>query len=506
VVCRVSGGGRGVFDIDEEGVLNMILSDVRTLRFFVNGTWEESSGEARTVMNPSTGEVIARVPFATAAEVDRTVRAAHEAFLKWREVPVVERVQVLYRYKALLEKHTDHVARILATENGKVFEDAKTEVKRAIQMVEVACGMPTLMMGDSLENVSRGIDSQSIRQPLGVCAGITPFNFPAMVPMWMFPFAIACGNSFILKPSEKVPMTPTRTAELLEEAGIPAGVFNVIHGGKASVDALMAHPLVRAVSFVGSSPIAKYVYEESAKHGKRVQALGGAKNHLVVMADADMDKSVEAIMSSAFGAAGERCLAGSVLVPVGEAAGPLLEKLVAAAKALPVGDSMDAGTGMGPLVTGEHRDKVAGYIENGVAEGAQALCDGRSAAKGSEGFFLGPTIFDHVTPKMTIAREEIFGPVLAVIRAKTLDEAITLVNSSEFGNTTSIFTSDGKSAREYCSRVECGMVGVNIGVAAPMAFFPFSGWKQSFFGDLHAHGKDAVAFYTEQKVIMTRWF
>jgi malonate-semialdehyde dehydrogenase (acetylating)/methylmalonate-semialdehyde dehydrogenase len=486
----------------------MIASDVRTLKFFVNGEWEDSVSQTHPVSNPSTGEVIAHVPFATGAEVDRVVRAAHEAFLKWREVPVVERIQVLYRYKALLEKYTDDVARVLATENGKVFDDARTEVKRAIQMVEVACGMPTLMMGDSIENVSRGIDSKSIRQPLGVCAGITPFNFPAMVPMWMFPFAIACGNSFILKPSEKVPMTPERTAELLDEAGIPAGVYNVIHGGKASVDALMAHPLVRAVSFVGSSPVAKYVYEQSAKHGKRVQALGGAKNHLVVMPDADLDKSVEAIMSSAFGAAGERCLAGSVLVPVGEAAAPLLEKLVAAAKVLEIGDSMKSGTGMGPLVTGEHRDKVAGFIEKGVAEGAKPLCDGRSksAAANSGGFFLGPTIFDNVTPQMTIAREEIFGPVLSVIRVKTLDEAIALVNSSEFGNTTSIFTGDGKSAREYCSRIECGMVGVNIGVAAPMAFFPFSGWKQSFFGDLHAHGKDAVGFYTEQKVIMTRWF
>jgi malonate-semialdehyde dehydrogenase (acetylating)/methylmalonate-semialdehyde dehydrogenase len=483
----------------------MIASDVRTLKFLVNGKWEDSASEAHPVTNPSTGEVIARVPFATAAEVDRVVRAAQEAFLKWREVPVVERVQVMYRYKTLLEKYTEDVASVLATENGKVLDDARTEVKRGIQMVEVACGMPTLMMGDSLENVSRGIDSKTIRQPLGVCAGITPFNFPAMVPMWMFPFAIACGNSFILKPSEKVPMTPTRTAELLDDAGVPAGVYNVIHGGKAAVDALMAHPLVRAVSFVGSSPVAKYVYEESAKHGKRVQALGGAKNHLVVMPDADLDKSVEAIMSSAFGAAGERCLAGSVLVPVGAAAEPLLAKLVAAAKALEIGDSMKAGTGMGPLVTGEHRDKVAGYIEKGVAEGAKPLCDGRGTAP-SNGFFLGPTIFDNVTPSMTIAREEIFGPVLSVIRVKTLDDAIALVNSSEFGNTTSIFTGDGKSAREYCSRIECGMVGVNIGVAAPMAFFPFSGWKQSFFGDLHAHGKDAIAFYTEQKVIMTRWF
>ena len=484
----------------------MIASAVRTLKNFGAGRWESSAGESHPVTNPSTGEIIAQVPFATPAEVDKTVRAAHEAYLKWREVPVVDRVQVLYRYKALLEEHLDEVARILSTENGKTLADATMEVRRSIQMVEVACGMPSLMMGDSIENVSRGIDSQTIRQPLGVCAGITPFNFPSMVPMWMFPFAIACGNSFVLKPSEKVPLTPQRTAELLEEAGIPAGVYNVIHGGRETTNALMTRPLVRAVSFVGSSPVAKHVYETSAKAGKRVQALGGAKNHLVVMPDADLDKSVEAIMSSAFGAAGERCLAGSVLVPVGDVAKPLLEKLLAAANALQVGDSVAPGVGMGPLVTGEHRDKVAGYIEKGLAEGAKPLCDGRNRARESEGFFLGPTIFDGVTPTMMIAREEIFGPVLSVIRAKTLDEAIALVNGSEFGNTTSIFTSDGKSARDYASRVECGMVGVNIGVAAPMAFFPFSGWKNSFFGDLHAHGKDAVAFYTEQKVIMTRWF
>ncbi|HEV8145094.1 MAG TPA: CoA-acylating methylmalonate-semialdehyde dehydrogenase [Bryobacteraceae bacterium] len=485
----------------------MIATDVRTLKFYVNGKWEEAAGSAlHPVTNPATGDVIAQVPYATAAQVDRVARTAHAAFLKWREVPVIDRVQIFYKYKALLDKHADEVARILSTENGKTLDDARMSVKRAIQMVEVACGMPSLMMGDSLENVSKGIDCHTIRQPLGVCAGITPFNFPAMVPMWMFPFAIACGNCFILKPSEKVPMTPTRTAELLDEAGVPPGVYSVIHGDKVAVDALIQHPLVRAISFVGSTPVAKYIYEQSAAHGKRVQALGGAKNHLVVMADADMDKSVEAIMSSAFGAAGERCLAGSILVPVGDAAGPLLEKLVAKTKALKVGDGTDPATEMGPLVTDAHRKKVLGYIEKGVAEGATPLCDGREAARDCSGFFAGPTIFDNVTPQMTIAKEEIFGPVLSVMRVKTLDDAIDLVNSSPFGNTTSIFTGDGKAARDYASRIECGMVGVNIGVAAPMAFFPFSGWKQSFFGDLHAHGKDAIAFYTEQKVVMTRWF
>jgi malonate-semialdehyde dehydrogenase (acetylating)/methylmalonate-semialdehyde dehydrogenase len=419
---------------------------------------------------------------------------------------VVERVQVLYRFKALLEEHAVEVAAILTRENGKTLEDSKMEVRRAIQMVEVACGMPSLMMGDSLNDVAREIDCKTIRQPVGVCVGITPFNFPAMVPMWMHPFAIACGNTFVLKPSEKVPLTPTRIVELLAQAGLPAGVLNLIHGGKETVDALLHHPLVKAVSFVGSTPVAKHIYSTAAAEGKRVQALGGAKNHLVVMPDADMAKAVEAIIGSAFGAAGERCLAGSVLVPVGDAAGPLLELLTKRTEALVVGDGSEAGTGMGPLVSSDHAKRVANYIEMGVAEGATPLCDGRRHKPAAGGFFLGPTIFDHVAPHMTIAKEEIFGPVLSVIRVKTLDEAIELVNRSPFGNATSIFTSNGKSAREYSSRIEVGMVGINVGVAAPMAFFPFAGWKNSFFGDLHAHGKDAVAFYTEQKVIMSRWF
>jgi malonate-semialdehyde dehydrogenase (acetylating)/methylmalonate-semialdehyde dehydrogenase len=458
-----------------------------------------------TVMNPATGAVLAEVPFATESDVDRAVRAAHQAFLKWRDVPVVDRVQVLYRYKTLLDKNADELAAILTRENGKTTDDARAEVRRMIQMVEVACGMPSLMMGDSLNDVAAGIDCKTVRQPIGVCAGITPFNFPAMVPFWMHPFAIACGNTFVLKPSEKVPLTPTRAIELLHDAGLPPGVLNLVHGDRESVDALLHHPLVKAVSFVGSTPVAKYIYTTAAAQGKRVQALGGAKNHLIVMADADMPKTVEAIIGSAFGAAGERCLAGSVLVPVGDAAGPLLELLVARTKALAVGDGSKPGTDMGPLVTGEHCKKVEGYVEKGVAEGATALVDGRERTAAG-GYFLGPTIFDHVTPEMTIAREEIFGPVLSVIRVNTLDDAIDLVNRSPFGNATAIFTASGKSAREYSSRCEVGMVGVNVGVAAPMAFFPFAGWKNSFFGDLHAHGKDAVAFYTEQKVIMSRWF
>jgi malonate-semialdehyde dehydrogenase (acetylating)/methylmalonate-semialdehyde dehydrogenase len=481
-------------------------TQIQTVSYFINGTWEAPQDRTtQPVTNPATGATLAKVPFANEADIDRAVRAAHEAFLKWREVPVIERCQVLYRYKALLEQHAGELASILTRENGKTIDDARAEVRRLIQMVEVACGMPSLMMGDSLNDVAAGIDCKTIRQPIGVCVGITPFNFPAMVPGWMHPFAIACGNAFVLKPSEKVPLTPTRAIELLNDAGLPAGVMNLVHGGKEAVDALLRHPLVKSVSFVGSTPIAKYVYTTAAAQGKRVQALGGAKNHLVVMPDADMPKTVEAIIGSAFGAAGERCLAGSVLVPVGDAAGPLLDLLVKRTKSLAVGDGSNAGIEMGPLVTSDHCNRVEGYIEKGVAEGATPLVDGRER-KSNGGFFLGPTIFDKVTPQMTIGREEIFGPVLSVMRVNTLDDAIELVNRSPFGNATSIFTSSGKSAREYSSRCEAGMVGVNVGVAAPMAFFPFAGWKNSFFGDLHAHGKDAVSFYTEQKVIMSRWF
>jgi len=480
---------------------------VETVSFYISGQWDSAGNrKLAPITNPATGAEIAQVAYATADDVDRTVQAAHAAYLKWRDVPVVERMQPLYRYKMLLEKHHGELASTLTTENGKTIDDARAEVRRGIQMVEVACGMPSLMMGDSLNDVSAGIDSHTIRQPLGVCAGITPFNFPAMVPMWMWPFAIAAGNAFILKPSEKVPMTPTLAAKLLHEAGLPAGVFNLIHGDKVAVDALLHHPLVRAVSFVGSTPVAKYIYKTAAAEGKRVQALGGAKNHLVVMPDAHMPKTVENIISSAFGAAGERCLAGSVLVPVGDAAEPLLKLLVEKVNEMRVGDGIEEGVGMGPLVTKEHRDRVAGYIAKGVEEGAKPLLDGRVSKPQSDGFFLGPTIFDGVKPEMTIARDEIFGPVLSVIRVKTLDEAIQLVNRSPFGNATSIFTGSGKAAREYSARVEAGMVGINVGVAAPMAFFPFAGWKNSFFGDLHAHGKDAVMFYTEQKVLMTRWF
>src|SRR5215475_3930260 len=371
---------------------------IQICSYYINGAWETAPGHRTGIVtNPATGRTLAEVPYATTDDIDRAVRNAHDAFLKWRDVPVVDRVQPLYRFKALLEKHAAEVAAILTSENGKTADDSRMEVRRMIQMVEVACGMPSLMMGDSLNDVAAGIDCKTIRQPIGVCAGITPFNFPAMVPMWMHPFAIACGNSFVLKPSEKVPLTPTRAIELLHDAGLPAGVLNLIHGGKEAVNALLRHPLVKAVSFVGSTPVAKYIYTTAAAEGKRVQALGGAKNHLIVMADADMPKTVEAIIGSAFGAAGERCLAGSVLVPVGEAAGPLLDLLVKRTKSLAVGDGGRAGVDMGPLVTSDHCQRVAGYDEKGVAEGATPLVDGRERKQESGGYFLGPTIFDHVT-------------------------------------------------------------------------------------------------------------
>jgi malonate-semialdehyde dehydrogenase (acetylating)/methylmalonate-semialdehyde dehydrogenase len=481
--------------------------DVAVTSSYIAGRWvAPETKTSQPIVNPANGETLAILPYSTAADVDRAANDAHRAWLEWREVPVVDRVQPLYRFKTLLEKNLREVATILTRENGKVLEDAMTEVKRGVQMVEVACGMPSLMMGDSLNDVAKGIDCRTIRQPIGVCAGITPFNFPAMVPLWMYPFAIAAGNTFILKPSERVPMTPTRVVELLLEAGLPAGVIQLVHGGREVVEALLAHPLIRAISFVGSSPVAKIVYKEAAAHGKRVQALGGAKNHLVVMPDADLPQTVDAIMGSAFGAAGQRCLAGSVLVPVGDVAEPLLDLLVKKARALPIGDGLEAGIQVGPLVSEDQKKRVLGYIEKGVAEGAKAICDGRSVDADPAGAFIGPTVLDHVQPTATVAREEIFGPVLSVLRAKDLDDAINLVNSSDFGNTTTIYTKSGKAAREYQSRVEVGMVGVNMAVAAPMAFFPFAGWKNSFFGDLHAHGKDAVAFYTEQKVLMTRWF
>jgi malonate-semialdehyde dehydrogenase (acetylating)/methylmalonate-semialdehyde dehydrogenase len=473
--------------------------------FHAGGAWRPSSSRERLdVYNPATGDVIAHVPLCTRAEVDQTIEAAHAAFLDWRKVPPLVRARYLFRYRDLLERHKDELAGLITTEHGKTLEDARGSVQRGLEVVEFACGIPTLLMGETLEQVSHGVDCHTIRQPLGVAVGITPFNFPAMVPMWMLPLAIACGNTFVLKPSEKVPLTATRLVELLAETELPPGVVSLVHGTVSQVEQLIDHPLVRTVSIVGSSAAAAAVYARAAARGKRVQALGGAKNHLVVMPDADLDQAVPAIVGSAFGSAGERCMAGSVVVAVGAAGDALVERLGTRAAALKMAAGDAPGAELGPLVTAAHRDRVAQYLKVGVDEGATLVLDGRTRAQ-EPGFFLGASIFDHARPDMRIAREEIFGPVLTIIRVESLPAALSVVNASSLGNAASIFTRDGGAARTFTSEVEAGMIGVNVGVPVPMAMFPFAGWKGSFFGDLHAHGKDGVRFYTEQKVITTRY-
>jgi malonate-semialdehyde dehydrogenase (acetylating) / methylmalonate-semialdehyde dehydrogenase len=479
---------------------------VPQLPLLIGGDWRVSAAErSAPVLDPAHGSELARVPFATAAEIDAAVDAARRAFPAWREVPVPERALVMFRYKRLLEEHLEELARMVSRENGKLIAEARGEVRRGIEVVDFAAGMPTLAMGEAVEGVARKIDSHSVRVPLGVVAGITPFNFPAMIPLWMFPLAITAGNTFVLKPSDRTPMTAVRLAELLLAAGAPAGVLNLVHGGREAVDALLDHPGVQAVSFVGSEPVARHVYARAAAAGKRVQALAGAKNHLVVLPDAaDWDLAIEAVMSSAFGAAGQRCLAGSVALPVGAAAEPFLERLARAAEAVVVGDPLDEATGIGPVIRQESKDRILDYVERGLREGARLLVDGRRRVP-EGGFFVAPTILDRIGPEMAVAREEIFGPVLSVIRVPTVEEAVALVNRSKYGNAASIFTRSGRDAWYFRTRVEAGMVGINVGVAAPMAFFPFAGWKGSFFGDLHATGKDAVRFYTETRVVMERW-
>jgi malonate-semialdehyde dehydrogenase (acetylating)/methylmalonate-semialdehyde dehydrogenase len=463
------------------------------------------AAEAAPVLEPATGKALAQVPLCGPADVDTAVRAAAAAFPAWRATPVPDRVQVLFRYKALLEREQEALAASVSRENGKLLADARNEVRRGIEVVDFACGMPTLAQGRTVEGIARGVDSHTWRVPVGVVAGICPFNFPAMIPLWMFPIAIAAGNTFVLKPSERTPMTGLRLAELLHEAGLPPGVLDVVHGGRDAVDALLDHPLVRAVSFVGSEGVARHVYARAAASGKRVQAMAGAKNHLLVLPDADLELTVAAVMGSAFGAAGQRCLAGSVLVAVGGAAEPLLERLTREARAARVGDPFAADSAMGPVIREDARGRVRRFIETGLAEGAALLVDGREAAAGGDGYFIGPTLFDGVRPESALAREEIFGPLLATVRAGSVEEAVALANRSRFGNAASIFTSNGRAAAYFRRNVEAGMIGVNVGVAAPMAFFPFAGWKSSFFGDLHATGEDAVRFYTETRVVIERW-
>jgi malonate-semialdehyde dehydrogenase (acetylating)/methylmalonate-semialdehyde dehydrogenase len=483
---------------------------VRRLANYIEGRWvTPETSEWGMVINPSTGERLAEVPYSTAAAVDEAVRAAKSAFPAWRKRPPLERARYLFKVRNILEEHFEELATILTDEAGKSLPDSRLEVRRGLEMVEVATGMPSLMMGQNLEDVSRDIDSQMIRQPIGVFAAITPYNFPSMVPLWFLPFAVACGNTFIVKPSEQVPLSQIRMFELLDQAGFPPGVINMVNGSRDVVNALLDHKDIKGISFVGSATTAKYVYARASERGKRVQALGGAKNHMVVMPDAAMEKTLEALMGSAFGAAGQRCLAASVVVAVGDVYEPLRDGLVAAAKALKVGDGRSETTDVGPVISRKHQKNVHGWIEKGVAEGAKLILDGRAhpaVAKNPEGCFIGPTIFDEVTQDMSIATEEIFGPVLSIVRARNFDEAIEIVNSSRYGNASAIFTRSGKAAREYKYRVQAGMVGVNIGVAAPMAFFSFTGWKDSFFGDMHAHGRDGVEFFTEKKTVIERWF
>ncbi len=436
-------------------------------------------------------------------------RPRRTAFPAWSETPPVERARLFFRYRQLVEKNFDGICQAISREHGKTLAEARGSVYRGIENIEYACGIPTLLMGDTLENLARGVDCETLHQPLGVCAGISPFNFPAMVPMWMFPLALACGNTFVLKPSEKVPLTANLIIKLLEEAGLPPGVLNVVHGGRECVHALLTHPKVKAISFVGSSPVAKYIYDTGTRNGKRVQANGGAKNYIVIMPDADVSNTVEALSTAAFGCAGERCMAGSTALTVGAAADRLLPSLVEAARAIKVGPTDQvAQPDMGPVITAQHRDRVAELVASGETEGAKVICDGRRArvADAPNGFFFGATIVDHVRNEMTLAHEEVFGPVLNVMRMDDLDAAITLANKSSYGNGTAIFTNSGKAAREFKHRVKAGMVGINVGVPAPMAMFPFAGWDDSFYGDLHIQGKEGVQFYTQQKVVSSRWF
>jgi malonate-semialdehyde dehydrogenase (acetylating)/methylmalonate-semialdehyde dehydrogenase len=482
---------------------------METLQNFIGGSWTPSvATELLDVHNPATGEVIARTPMSTGADVDAAVAAAKRAFPAWRDTPVMARARYLFRFRELLDENAEELARTVTREHGKTLEESRGSVRRGIECVEVACGAPSLMTGYGLENVGPGIDCQVIRQPLGVCAAIAPFNFPAMVPLWFLPFAVATGNTFVLKPSERVPLTQRRIAELLEASGLPPGVVNLVMGGREAVEAICDHPDIRAVSFVGSTPVARAVYRRATHAGKRVQALGGAKNFIVVMPDADMDRATAAIAESFFGCAGERCLAGSVLVPVGEAHGEARDRLAEAARAMRVGNGADEGVAMGPVISAAHRERVLGYIETGISEGARLVLDGRRspAAQKREGFFLGPTVFDDVRPEMTIARDEIFGPVASIAPVGSLEEAIAVMHAHPNANATSIFTSSGKAAREYARLATASMVGVNLGVAAPMAPFPFGGARDSFFGDLKAQGRDAFEFYTDKKVVMSRWF
>ncbi len=473
---------------------------------WISGRPDPAGERFGDVYDPATGEVARRVAFASTADVDRAVTAAREAFAEWGSASLARRTEVMFRFRELMAARSGELAAIVTSEHGKTLDDAAGEVQRGLEVVEFACGIAHLMKGEGSEQISTRVDSTSYRQPLGVVAGITPFNFPAMVPMWMFPLALACGNSFLLKPSEKDPSAAVFMAELLAEAGLPEGAFSVVHGDKEAVDALLTHPDVDAVSFVGSTPIARYIYETATASGKRAQALGGAKNHAMVLPDADIDVAADAIASAAFGSAGQRCMAISAVVSVGEETADALAAAVAdRARALKVGPGSQEGVEMGPLVTPEARDRVVAYIEKAGAGGAEVVVDGREAELPEGGFFVGPTVVDRVEPEMEVYRDEVFGPLLVMLRAGSFDEGLDLVNANPYGNGAAIFTADGGAAREFRNRVQAGMVGVNVPIPVPMAYYSFGGWKDSLFGDLHVHGREGVLFYTRGKVVTERW-
>ena len=482
------------------------MSQAAVLENFIGGRWTPSSATSHLdVTNPAKGVVIAKTPMSTAGDVDAAVKAAARAFPDWSETPPVLRARTMFTFRQKLEDHLEELARLVTTEHGKTLDEARGSVRRGIECVEAACAAPSMLMGYSLENISSNIDCTVMRQAIGVCAAIAPFNFPAMVPLWFLPFAVVCGNTFVLKPSEQVPLSQQKMFELLQQCDLPPGVVNLVHGGKEVVEAICDHPDIRAVSFVGSTPVARLVYQRATHTGKRVQALGGAKNFIVVMPDADLDRAIPIITESFYGCAGERCLAGSILVPVGPSHKEVRDRMVAAAESLVVGDGLEPGVDMGPVISAKHREKVLGYVDRGLSEGAKLVADGRKRKLPSEGYFVGPSVFDQVSPSMTIAREEIFGPVATVAPAKDLDEALKMMHAHPNANATSIFTSSGKAAREFAHRATASMVGVNIGVAAPMAYFPFGGARDSFFGDLKVHGRDAFEFYTDKKVTISRW-
>ncbi|WP_138420385.1 CoA-acylating methylmalonate-semialdehyde dehydrogenase [Aquibacillus sediminis] len=485
----------------------MIKTEVKQLKNYVGAKWiEAKSDKTEEVVNPATGEVIAHVPISSKEDIDQAVNVAKEAFESWKEVPVPKRARIMFKYQQLLVDHWDELAEIITIENGKSFKEAKGEVQRGIENVEFAAGAPSLMMGEQLPSIASGLESSVYRYPIGVIGGITPFNFPMMVPCWMFPMAIVTGNTFVLKPSERTPLLANRLAELLEQAGLPEGVFNIVHGAHDVVNGILDHEDIAAISFVGSQPVAEYVYKRGTDNLKRVQALAGAKNHSIVLNDANLDNATTQILNAAFGSAGERCMAASVVAVEESVADDFIDQLVTKANEIQIGNGLDEGVFLGPVIRDSHKDRTLQYIETGEKEGAELIRDGRKDVEAQkEGYFVGPTIFDNVTSEMKIWQDEIFAPVLSIARVKDLGDAVKLTNKSRFANGACIFTNDGGSVRQFRETIDAGMLGVNIGVPAPMAFFPFSGWKDSFYGDLHANGKDGLSFYTRQKVITSRW-